>query len=79
MVICQIPYVVQKKYNILSMETSIPQHTCGMPAQLNLHLTFNRGKAYSSGVSEKQKRKTKNSAISACPVGPEDRTGAALR
>jgi len=33
-----------------------------MPAQLNLHLTFNRGEAYSYGVSEKQK-KTKNSAI----------------
>jgi hypothetical protein len=30
-------------------------------------------------LSEKQKRKTKNSAISACPVGPEDRTGATLR
>jgi len=23
---------------------------CGMPAQLNLHLIFNRGEAYSSGV-----------------------------
>jgi len=30
-------------------------------------------------LSEKQKRKIKNSAIFACPVGPEDRTGATLR
>jgi len=27
-----------------------------MPAQLNLHLLFNRGEAYSSGGSEKQKK-----------------------